>query len=96
VLQLLQSHLQLLLQHWFAIDATAKISQYAVTTTSSSVCSIAAVDHDDDVHTHTTACMYTLNCTAYDCKEDCALYALDSNFLVVAGYKLNALLVSQH
>jgi hypothetical protein len=31
--------------------------------------------------------------TAYDCKEDCSLYALDAGFLVAAGYTLNSLQV---
>jgi hypothetical protein len=34
--------------------------------------------------------------TAYDCKEDCSLYALDSGFLVVSGYKLKSLQASHY
>jgi hypothetical protein len=32
--------------------------------------------------------------TAYDCLEDCALYALDAGVLLVAGYQLNSIQVS--
>jgi hypothetical protein len=42
------------------------------------------------------ACFYLVNCTAYDCKEDCSLYALDSGFLVAAGYELNSLQASHY